>query len=137
MDIDRVTGVVIDTAYHLHCDLGPGLLESIYQKILARELQRQGLTIETEKHIRFEYNGEKYQDEMKVDILVENLVVVELKAVELILPVHKKQVLTYLRLLNLPVGLLINYGAGTFKEGVQRIVNNYHPSVNSPLRINQ
>jgi GxxExxY protein len=137
MDIDEVTGIIVDTAYHLHCGLGPGLLESVYESILVRELKNRSLIVENEKFITFEYNGETYSEELRVDILVENQVVVELKSIEAILPVHKKQVLTYLRLLNLPVGLLINFGANTFKEGVCRIANNHNPSSISPLRINR
>lgn len=137
MDIDDLTGIVVDTAYHIHTGIGPGLLESVYKAILSKELQKRSLTIETEKPITFTYNGDQYSEDFRIDLLVENMIIVELKSLEAILPVHKKQVLTYLRLMQLPVGLLINFGASTFKEGVFRIANNYQPSTTSPLRINQ
>jgi GxxExxY protein len=135
-DIDDVTGVIIDTGYRLHKRLGPGLLESAYTKILARSLEQQGLTVEREKNVAFEFEGIRIEDGFRLDLLVEGRVVVELKSVEAIAPVHTKQVLTYLRLLNLQVGLLMNFGAPTFKEGLRRIVNSHVPTSASPLRRN-
>lgn len=87
--------------------------------------------------VRFEYDGMTFQEGLRLDLLVEGIIVVELKSVENLAPVHKKQVLTYLRLLKLPVGLLINFGAGTLKDGLHRIVNNLPPSASSRLRVNQ
>lgn len=84
--------------------------------------------VERQKPVSFEFDGLQFDDAFRVDLLVERCVVVELKSVEALAPVHSKQVLTYLRLLNLPVGLLINFGAATMKEGLHRIVNNYQPS---------
>jgi len=124
-DIDEVTGVIVDCAYRIHLDIGPGLLESAYEPILERALLRRGLRVERQKSISFEYDGMLFQDSFRLDLFVNELVVVELKSVETIAPVHLKQVLTYLRLLKLPVGLLINFGANTFKDGARRVVNKY------------
>jgi len=120
-------------AYKVHSGLGPGLLESVYETVLAHELEKRGLEVKRQKVISFEYDGLQFDDGLRVDLLVEGVVVVELKSVEKIAPVHAKQVLTYLRLLKLPVGLLINFGAPTIKEGLQRIVNNYQPSINAQI----
>jgi len=136
-DIDEITGSIVDAAYKIHTGLGPGLLESVYEAVLERELEKRGLVVERQKVISFEYEGMRFEEGLKVDLLVEGTVVVELKSVEKFAPVHAKQVLTYLRLLHLPVGLLINFGAPTIKEGLQRIVNNYQPSAASRLRVNQ
>ncbi len=136
-DIDEITGSIVDAAYKVHTGLGPGLLESVYEAVLARELEKRGLIVERQKVIFFEYDGMRFDEGLKVDLLVEGMVVVELKSVEKFAPVHAKQVLTYLRLLHLPVGLLINFGTLTLKEGLKRIVNHYQPSATSPLRVNQ
>jgi iron complex transport system substrate-binding protein len=136
-DLDEVTGVIIDASIKLHQALGPGLLESVYEVILSRDLERRGLRVERQKLIRFEYDGLVFEDGLRLDILVEGIVVVELKSVESLAPVHKKQLLTYLRLMKLPVGLLLNFGAPTLKEGLHRIVNNLSPSASPRLRVNQ
>jgi iron complex transport system substrate-binding protein len=137
MDIDEITGEIVDAAYQLHKGLGPGLLESVYELVLTKELLRRGLRVERQKPISFEFNGLYFEDSFRVDLLVEGLVVVELKSVEDLAPVHPKQVLTYLRLLHLPVGLLINFGAPTLKEGLHRVVNHYipPPSSSAPPRL--
>ncbi|MDZ4159388.1 MAG: GxxExxY protein [Anaerolineaceae bacterium] len=137
MEIDEITGIVVDAAYKVHTGLGPGLLESVYEGVLARELEKRGFFVERQKTISFESDGIRFDEGLRVDLFVENIVVVELKSVEKFAPVHAKQVLTYLRLLHLPVGLLINFGSPTLKEGLQRIVNNYQPSAASRLRVNQ
>ncbi|MBN2024878.1 MAG: GxxExxY protein [Pirellulales bacterium] len=138
-EIDDITGEIVDAAFKLHTGLGPGLLESVYEMVLARELQRRGLMVERQKAVSFEFDGMTFEDGFRVDLLVEGMVVVELKSVENLAPVHGIQLLTYLRLLKLPVGLLLNFGAATMKEGLHRIVNNYKPSPSaSPrLRVNQ
>lgn len=136
-EIDDITGIIIDTAMKIHKDLGPGLLESIYEAILARALEQRGLSVERQKIIVFEYDGMVFEEGLRIDLLVEGRVVVELKSVEHLAPVHGKQVLTYLRLMKLPVGLLINFGAATLKEGLRRIVSDAYSPVASPLRVNQ
>lgn len=135
---DDITGEIVDAALKVHMTLGPGLLESVYETVLAHELVKRGLVVEKQKLVSFEYDGIVIENGLRVDLLVENSVVVELKSVEELAPVHSKQLLTYLRLLNQPVGLLINFGAPTLKEGLHRIVNKYHPvSDTARLRINQ
>ena len=126
--LDAITGGVVDAAFKLHVGLGPGLLESVYESVLARDLARRGFKVERQRPLSFEYDGLRFEEAPRVDLLIDERVVVEIKSVERILPVHPKQVLTYLRLLKLPVGLLINFGAPTFKEGLKRIVNGQSPS---------
>jgi len=135
--LDDITGAIVDAAYKLHTGLGPGLLESVYEAVLARDLERRGLQIEKQKALSFDYDGLHFSDGLRVDLMVESRVVVEIKSIERLLPVHSKQVLTYLRVLNLPVGLLINFGAPTLKEGLKRIVNGLTPSASPRLRVNQ
>jgi iron complex transport system substrate-binding protein len=135
--LDDIAGVIVDAAVKLHKALGPGLLESVYELVLTRDLQRRGLQVERQKPISFAYDGLKFDDAFRVDLLVEEKIVVEIKSVERLAAVHGKQVLTYLRPMDLPVGLLINFGAPTLKEGLQRIVNGLEPSASPRLRVNQ
>jgi GxxExxY protein len=134
--LDDVTGEIVDAAYRLHTGLGPGLLESVYEVILARELERRGLRVARQESVSFDYDGLHFCDCLRVDLLVESRVVVEIKSVERLLPVHPRQLLTYLRLMRLRVGLLINFGAPTLREGLQRIVNELPPSASPRLRVN-
>ena len=135
--LDDITGAIVDAAVKIHMELGPGLLESVYEAVLARALEKRGFHVERQKVIRFEYDGMVFEEGFRTDLLVEGRVVVELKSVEKLAPVHSKQVLTYLRLMNLPVGLLIIFGAATLKEGLHRIVNNLPTSASPRLRVNQ
>jgi GxxExxY protein len=127
-DVNEITGEIVDAAYQVHTRLGPGLLEKVYGAVMTRELERRGLKMERQKAVTFEFEGMRFERGLRVDLLVEGRVVVELKSVETMAPVHSKEVLTYLRLLKQPVGLLINFGAATLKQGLRRIVNNYLPS---------
>jgi len=135
-DIDEITGIIVDAAYKIHAGLGPGLLESVYEVVLARELERRGLSVQRQVSVPFEYDGMHFDEGLRIDLLVEGKVIVELKSVESLVPVHFKQLLTYLRLTHLSVGLLINFSAATLKEGIQRVVNDYRPSASSRLRVN-
>jgi GxxExxY protein len=135
--LDDVSGAVVDAAYKLHTRLGPGLLESVYEMILARDLARRGFLVERQRPVSFDYDGLHFQDGFRIDLLVDKCVVVEVKSVEQKARVHAKQLLTYLRLLNLQVGLLLNFGAPTAKEGIQRIVNRLSPSASPRLRVNR
>ena len=135
--MDSITGEIVDAAYKLHVGVGPGLLESVFETILARDLQRRGLRVERQRMISFDYDGLHFNDAFRVDLIVESLVVVEIKSVERLPPVHSKQLLSYLRLLNLEVGLLINFGAPTLKDGLHRIVNGLSASASPRLRVNQ
>ena len=111
MDIEEIAGEIVDAAVGLHMHLGPGLLESAYELLLARELERRGLEVERQKVVPLEFNGIRIEDAFRVDLLVGGCVVVELKSVERLAPVHMKQALTYLRLMDLHLGFLINFGA--------------------------
>ena len=124
-DIDRITAEIVDAALKIHRGLGPGLLESVYEAVLARDLMRNGFNVKRQHPVAFEYDGLKFEEGLRVDLLVEEAVVVELKSVESLAPVHSKQVLTYLRRLDVKVGLLINFGDATLRQGLRRIVNNY------------
>lgn len=136
-ELDEITGTIVDTAMKIHIDLGPGLLESVYEMVLAKALQKRGLQVERQKAIRFEYDGILFEEGFRADLLIEGRVIVELKSVEKLIPVHSKQLLTYMRLMNLHVGFLINFGAATLKEGLHRVVNDLPSSASSCLRVNQ
>ncbi len=137
-DIDEITGEIVDAALKVHRLLGPGLLESVYEIVLARELERRGLRVERQADASFDFDGMHFDEGFRVNLLVEGAVIVELKSVEKLAAVHPKQVLTYLRLLKLPVGLLINFGGATLKGNVHRIANGYAPppSASPRLRVN-
>ena len=107
MELDDITDAIIDESIRAHRDLGPGLLESVYEAVLVRALQRRGLRVERRKAVQFEYDGMMVEEGSRADLLVEDQVIVELKSVEKLARVHGKQLLTYLRLARKPVGLLI------------------------------
>jgi GxxExxY protein len=136
-DLDGITGEVIDASIKIHRELGPGLLESVYEAVLSRDLARRGLDVERQKTVAFDYDGMHFEEGLRIDLLVNGCVIIELKSVEKLSPMHGKQLLTDLRLMKLPVGLLINFGAATLKEGLQRVVNNLSRSASPRLRVNQ
>ena len=121
--IEELARAVVDCGFRLHRDLGPGLLESAYEAILADQLRRRGICVERQKPIPIRYDGIELAEGFRADLLLDGNLLIELKSVERLSPLHGKQVLTYLRLLNLPLGILINFGGVTFKEGVRRIAN--------------
>lgn len=135
--IEELSAVAVDCGYHLHRQLGPGLLESVYEVVLARILEDRGFHVERQKPVPIECCGVRFDEGFRADLLIEGKFLIELKSVEKLAPVHGKQVLTYLRLLDLPLGLLINFGASTFKEGVRRIANNHKNFASSRLRVNK
>ncbi len=124
MQVNEISGVVLNEAIRVHRDIGPGVLESVYEAVLAKRLAHRGLFVERQRIVPLTIDGEEFGEVFRVDLLINSLVVVELKSVEVLHPVHFKQVLTYLRLLKLPLGLLVNFGEPTLKEGFHRIVNN-------------
>jgi len=136
-ELDDITGEIVDAALKVHQGLGPGLLESVYESVLAKSLEKRGLKIERQKPVSFVFDEVRFDEGFRVDLLVDERVVVELKSVEKIAPVHSKQLLTYIRLMKLPIGLLINFGASTLKEGLHRIVNDLPSSASPRLRVNQ
>lgn len=131
MDIDQITSHIVDAAMKVHTALGPGLLESVYEKCLAHELRKRGLKVETQVWLPVVYDGITIEGSYKIDLLVEDKVIVELKTVEAILPIHKAQLLSYLRLAKKQVGLLINFNVAHLKDGIRRIVNEYKSSASS------
>jgi GxxExxY protein len=123
MTEDQISRVVLETALTVHRRLGPGLLESVYEEVLVYELERQGLTCGRQKPIPLTYDSLKLAIAFRADVIVERSVILELKAVEILLPVHKKQLLTYLRLTGLRLGILINFNVPLLRDGFSRVVN--------------
>ena len=121
-EVNGLTGEIVDAAYKVHSALGPGLLESVYEICLAYELEKRGLEVARQVEMPVEYDGRRLDSGLRLDLLVAETVVVELKAVEHVLPVHKAQLLSYLRLADKPVGLLINFHVPLIKDGIQRMV---------------
>jgi len=133
-DKDELSRIVVDCAFKMHVEIGPGLLESVYEAVLEKLLIKRGLKVYRQKAIPVKVMGLSLNEGFRADLIVEDILLIELKSVEKLAPVHSKQVLTYLRLLNLPLGLLINFGDATFKEGCKRIVNGKQTFVSSCLR---
>lgn len=137
MEIDDITGLIVDSAVKIHRDLGNDLFESVYEVALAALLARRGLHAARQQPISFSYEGITFEHAFRADLVVEGRVLVELKVEDRLTRMHRTQLLTYLRLGKFPVGLLLNFGAGTMKEGMKRLVNDLPPSDSSPLRINR
>ncbi len=137
VDLESLASVAIDTGFKIHQDIGPGLLESAYEMILAEKLRAMGLQVDRQVPIDIQYDGIVVKGAYRLDLLVEHSLMIEVKAVEQTLPVHAKQVLTYLKLTELTLGFVMNFGTGTFKDGLRRLVRN-HPSsfASSRLRAN-
>ena len=125
VDLNRITGAIVDAAFKIHVNLGPGTLESVYHPVLCRELQRRGFFIESKKPISFDYQGMRIEKGFTPDIIVERAVVVEVKSVAANAPVHEKQLLSYLRILDLRLGLLLNFNVPYFRNGIKRIINGF------------
>ncbi|MBN1908796.1 MAG: GxxExxY protein [Pirellulales bacterium] len=123
MTENEIATVVVDTAYRVHTGLGPGLLESVYEVVLAHELTKRGLAVARQVPIPIQYDGLSFDEAFRADLVVEDTLIVELKSVEKVAPVHKKQLLTYLRLADKRLGLLINFGEEMIKNGISRVVN--------------
>lgn len=122
-DENQIGTIIVDCAVQLHQDLGPGLLESVYEATLARKLEKKGLKIERQVSIPIRYEGEEFEEGFRADLIADGKVIIELKSVENISPAHKKQVLTYLKLTGMKLGYLLNFGAGLMKEGIVRVIN--------------
>jgi iron complex transport system substrate-binding protein len=136
-ELDEISGDVLDVALRLHRELGPGLLESVYEVMMAAKLERLGYAVLRQHPVDITFEDITFPAAFRIDLLVDDRLLVEIKSVEQLHAAHAKQLLTYLRLTNQPVGLLINFGGATLKEGVKRIVNDYTPSASSRLRVNQ
>jgi len=120
----EIAKIIVNVAYNIHVKLGPGLLESVYEEILYYELKKQNIVVERQKAIPVVWREKKMELGFRADLMVENKVIIELKSVERIAPVHPKQLLTYLKITNLKLGLLINFNEKLIKDGIARIVNN-------------
>lgn len=120
---NEIAREIVDAAFKIHTTLGPGLLESVYQAVLAHELETRNLRVRREVPIAIDYDNLRFDVGFRADLLVNDLVIVELKSVENTAPVHKKQVLTYVRLAKLRLGLLINFGTTRIKDGITRLAN--------------
>ncbi len=128
VDVDAISAEVVTEAIRIHRELGPGLLESVYEMVLAGALARKGYTVERQKPIDVHFDGMTFEAAFKIDLLIEDSLVLEIKSVERLSGAHAKQLLTYLRLLKQPVGLLLNFSGETMKEGIRRMVNNHRPA---------
>lgn len=124
MNENDISKIIVDCCFKVHTQLGPGLLESVYEEVLAYELMKRGLNVERQKAIPVLYDQIKMELGFRADLIVENKVIIELKSVDTLAPVHSKQLLTYLRLSNLKLGLLVNFNEALIKDGIKRIVNN-------------
>ena len=123
MDENDIGTALVDCAVKLHQDLGPGLLESVYEVTLAHKLQARGLSVERQVAVAITYDGQRFDEGFRADLIVEHKVIVELKSVEKVHPAHKKQLLTYLKLTGLKLGYLLNFGESLMKKGITRTIN--------------
>ncbi|HCS40988.1 MAG TPA: GxxExxY protein [Anaerolineaceae bacterium] len=123
MNENEIAKIVVDVAFKIHTQIGPGLLESAYQAFMVFELKKRGLSVESEVPMPVQYDGVRVDVGYRADLLIEKSVIVELKSIEKVIDIHKKQLLTYLKMSNLRLGLLINFGVPLIKDGITRIVN--------------
>ena len=132
-NIDRLAKEAVDAAYHVHREFGPGLLETAYRQCLAYELTTRGIPVEQEKQVPLVYKGLRIDAGFRADLVLAGSLLLELKAVELLLPVHEAQIITYLKVLNFRLGLPINFNVPLVKQGIHRVLNlTYRQPVNSP-----
>ena len=136
-DIEELARLAIDCGFKIHTDLGPGLLESVYEAVLAASLTKRGLKVDRQVPINIEYDGLVFAEGFRADLVVEGGLIIEIKCVDRLAPLHGKQLLTYLRLTKQPLGLLMKFGGATFREVIRRVVNNHTDFASSRLRVNQ
>lgn len=127
-ELNALSGIVLDEGIQIHRGLGPGLMESVYETVLSGALSRRGLRIDRQMPVDIGYDGMTFASAFRIDLLVEGVLILEIKSVERLAAVHAKQLLTYLRLTNRPLGLLLNFSGETMKEGIRRVIND-HPTV--------
>jgi GxxExxY protein len=123
MNENEVARVVVDAAIRIHMELGPGLLESVYERILEHKLKKRGLRVDRQVPVPVRYDGLVFDEGFRADLIIQDLVIVELKSIECLTAVHAKQLLTYLKLVDKRLGLLINFGEALLKNGIRRLVN--------------
>ena len=116
--------IIVDSAFQIHYRLGPGLFESVYETLMMYELKKRNIPVESQKAMPVYYDHIVFDEGFRADLVVDKTVIVELKSVEKVLPMHKKQLLTYLKISNLQLGLLVNFGEPKIKDGITRLVNN-------------
>jgi GxxExxY protein len=125
--IETLIQLTLDLGMSIHRDIGPGLIESVYERVLANRLSKNGVKVDRQQPVSIEIDGFPYEDAFRYDLLLDRILLVEIKSIEKLGPVHHKQTLTYVRLMNLPYGLPLNFGCGMFKDGIRRVVNDrYH-----------
>ena len=124
MELNEISSRILAAGFKVHTAIGPGVLESVYQTCLHHELRKAGLRVEAQVSVPVQYDGLQLESGYRIDLLVEDLVVLELKCVEALLPIHKAQLLTYLKLTNKPLGLLLNFNVIHLREGIKRVLNN-------------
>ena len=124
MNENEIAKLIVNACYHIHVELGPGLLESVYEEVLSFELLKLGLSIQRQKGLPVIWKTLKMNLGFRADLIVENKVIIEIKSIETVAPVHAKQLLTYLRITGLKLGLLVNFNAPLIKNGITRVVNN-------------
>ena len=127
LPIDELRSATLEEAIAIHREFGPGLFETVYEAVLAGRLRKRGLRVERQLQVKAVFDGEVYDPAFRIDLLVDDRLVIEIKAVERLSKAHAKQLLTYLRLLKQPVGLLLNFSEATMKDGIRRVVNDYKP----------
>ncbi len=133
-DIEELATHAVDCGFRIHKELGPGLLESVYEAVMAASLAKRGLSVERQNPIAIEFDGMALGEGFRADLLIEGRLIVEIKAADRLASVHARQLLTYLRLAKQPLGLLMNFGGETFREGVKRVVNDHTSFAPSRLR---
>ena len=136
-NVEELAAIAIDCGLQIHKELGPGLLESVYEAVLAHAIAQTGATVARQQPVPITFRGQSFTDAFRADLIVDDKLVIEIKSVERSAPVHAKQLLTYLRLMQQPLGLLMNFGCGTFREGLKRVVNNHVDFASSRLRVKQ
>ena len=129
-ELNELSGIVLDECIRIHRELGPGLLESVYETVLSGALSRRGLRVARQMPVDITYDGLMFASAFRIDLLVEGVLILEIKSVERLAALHAKQLLTYLRLTNRPLGLLLNFSGETMKSGIRRVIND-HPTAPS------
>jgi GxxExxY protein len=135
--VEELTALAVDCGLQIHKELGPGLLESVYEAVLAHAITQAGIPVLRQVPVPVTFRGQTFTDAFRADLIVDDRLIIEVKSVERHAPVHAKQLLTYLRLLQQPVGLLMNFGGDTFRDGLKRVVNNHVDFASSRLRVKQ
>lgn len=135
--LDQITEAILDEAFALHRRLGPGLLESVYEALLSRALTRRGFSVDRQRPIPMTIDGIRFEVLFRADLIVQDKVLVELKAIETLARVHTRQLNTYLQFTGLPIGLLINFGSLLLRDGLKRVVNQLDPALSPALYVNR